>query len=174
MIYCISSTSKLKKKKDRPTDPLNFQAKRANKPLFFRPYRDWESLFFFVILLHLERREMVSSSKTKIESLNLIKNWQSYRKFLAKIWCCNKCLTAIMHHLAFKILCLKWQVAIYLFCLKAFCYFKTFAWNILISSGNNWVFIKRGSFWDKWPQPHVMVWGQDWKGLKQYFAGFDQ
>ena len=25
------------KKKDQPTDPPNFQAKRANKPLFFRP-----------------------------------------------------------------------------------------------------------------------------------------
>ena len=31
--FCIK-----KKKKDRPTDPPNFQAKRANKPFIFRPY----------------------------------------------------------------------------------------------------------------------------------------
>ena len=36
-LLCISSISRLKKK-DRPTDPPNFQAKRANKPLFLRPY----------------------------------------------------------------------------------------------------------------------------------------
>ena len=41
IIIVISLTSRLKKKKkkkDRPTGPPNFQAKRANKPLFFRLY----------------------------------------------------------------------------------------------------------------------------------------
>ena len=34
--YMHFSKIQIKKiKKDRPTDPLNFQAKRANKPLFF-------------------------------------------------------------------------------------------------------------------------------------------
>ena len=33
--YCISSVSRFKKKKDWPTDPPNFQAKRANKPFIF-------------------------------------------------------------------------------------------------------------------------------------------
>ena len=33
--YCISSASRFKKKKNQPTDPLNFQAKRANKPFIF-------------------------------------------------------------------------------------------------------------------------------------------
>ena len=34
---CISSVSRLKKKKkkDQPTDPPDFQAKRANKPFIF-------------------------------------------------------------------------------------------------------------------------------------------
>ena len=39
MIYIAfiqhSDLNKKKKKKDQPTDPPNFQTKRANKPLFF-------------------------------------------------------------------------------------------------------------------------------------------
>ena len=38
--FLISSALRFKKKKDRPTDPLDFRAKRANKPVKFGFGRD--------------------------------------------------------------------------------------------------------------------------------------
>ena len=55
-LYCISSTSRLKKKKkkDRPTDPPNFQVKRANKTFtFLGPINSELTISFFLTFLLL-------------------------------------------------------------------------------------------------------------------------